>query len=80
MIPEFARFYSYTVAQIMDEHAITFFTLVNTMYRLKAKETLTQVAAINAGTSGDSSNPLLDDLKKQERGIHGIVEEVRNIK
>lgn len=80
MIPEFMRFYSYTASQVLDELAIVFFTLLNSMYRLQAKETMMGILEVSTGMSGKESSSVINELKKQERGIAGIVNEVRVIK
>lgn len=81
MIPEFIRFYGYTVSQVMDEAAITFFALMNSMYRLQGKESLNQLSVQSAAFQGGSgATQIIEDLKKQAKGLHGIVEEVRTVK
>jgi hypothetical protein len=80
MIPEFMRFYSYSVANAMDEFAVTFFSLINCMYRLQAKETMNDVVAVSTAMAGKEASSVMDELKKQERGLAGIVDEVRVIK
>lgn len=80
MIPEFLRFYHYTVSQTLNEYAIVFFTLVNSMYQIQAKETLNGILAVGAGMSGKEASSIIDDLKRQARGLSGIVNEVRQVK
>lgn len=81
MIPEFIRFYSYTASQTLLEYAQTFFALVNQMYRLQAKESIQSIVNVSAAQSGgEHATRVLSDLQKQEKGISGIVEEVKNIK
>jgi hypothetical protein len=77
MIPEFMRFYSYTLTQTLNEYAVAFFSLINSMYRLQAREQIRDVVSVSAGMSGKDGQSILDELKKQERGLHGVVEEVR---
>lgn len=74
MIPEFIRFYGYTVEQTLNEYAQTFFSLVNSMYQIQAKETLYSAYASNA------TQELIDGLRKQEKGISGTVQEVKTAK
>lgn len=78
MIPEFIRFYSYTASQVLEEYAVRFFSLVNSMYQLKATESLQSVSNISTGMNGNKE--YISALQKQEKGIAGIVEEVRIIK
>lgn len=80
MIPEYARFYGYTVREILTEYAKTFFTMVNAMNRIKAREALNNITQINAGFAGDNKSDIISSLQTQERGISGIVNEVRSIK
>lgn len=81
MIPEFIRFYSYTVSQALDEYAVTFFSLINSMYRLQAQEQLSSIMTVSAGMAGGKeASGTISALEKQAKGLHGIVQEVRNIK
>lgn len=81
MIPEFMRFYGYTATDTLQELARTFFSLVNSMYRLQAKESLEAIVNTSTAMSGGSeADKVISELKKQEKGVSGIVEEVRNIK
>lgn len=80
MIPEFMRFYGYTLTQVLDEYAISFFSLINSMYRLQAREQIRDIVSVSAGMAGKDGQNTVDELKKQERGLHGVVEEVRTIK
>lgn len=80
MIPEFIRFYGYTAQEVLHEYAITFFSLVNSMYRLQAREQLRQIVAVSAGMNGKESQSTISEIEKQEKGLHGIVQEIRNVK
>jgi hypothetical protein len=80
MIPEYIRFYGGNVTSALDEYARVFFALINSMYRLQAKEALLQLSVTNAAQGGENAQGVVDSLRKQERGLHGIVEEVRVIK
>lgn len=80
MIPEYMRFYSNTTEQVLGLYAVTFFSLANAMYRLQARETMRGVLTVSTGMSGKDGSPVIDDLKKQEKGIHGILQEVRNLR
>lgn len=82
IVPQFLRFYSgYTAQTVLDEYAITFFSLVNAMFRLQATEylNLVQVNAIPHMKESDA-RPAIEELKKNAKGLHGIIQEVRNIK
>ena len=76
MIPNYMRFYSYTVAQALDEFAITFFSLVNSMYRIQANETLDGALRVSVGMAGKDAASTQKELQKQSRGLHGVLEEV----
>lgn len=80
IVPEFMRFYGYTVAKALDEFAIAFFSLVNSMYRIQAKETLSNILSVSAGMSGKEGKEIVRKLEKQSKGLQGIIQEVRNIK
>ena len=71
MIPEFIRFYGYTLNDVLNEYAKTFLSLCNDMYRLQATEIIHMATAVNI------NDAIVDDLKKQQRGIAGIASEVR---
>jgi 3-deoxy-D-arabino-heptulosonate 7-phosphate (DAHP) synthase len=82
IVPQFLRFYSgYTIDSTMNEYAVTFFSLVNAMYRIQASEMLDQVH-VNAipNMEKQPADNALAELRKGARGIHGILEEVRIIK
>jgi len=72
IVPEFIRFYGYSLDQTLNEYAKTFYSLVNSMYQIQAKEALMLVYASNA------NDDLVSGLKKQEKGISGTVQEVKN--
>jgi len=80
MIPEFMRFYSYTLTQALDEYAVAFFSLINSMYLLMAREQIRDIVSVSTGMAGKDGQSTVDELKKQERGLHGVVEEVRTVK
>lgn len=80
MIPEFIRFYGYTAQEALSEYAVTFFSLVNSMYRLQAREMLRDITTTSTAMSGKESSSTINELKKQERGLHGIVQEVRTVR
>lgn len=79
ILPQFLRFYNgYTVKSVMAEYAVTFFSLVNDMYRLKADEILDGITSVSVGMSGDQS--AVEKLQKSSKGLKGIVQEVRTVK
>ena len=78
VMPEFMRFYSYTASEALYEYAQTFFSLLNSMYRLQAKESMRDITNASAAFSGEKS--VIKELEKQERGKHGLVQEVRVVK
>ena len=81
MFAEFIRHYSYTAEQALDEYAKRFFALVNSMYRVQAKEAIMALHVGSAGnTGGKDAQKVLDQLNKQAKGNQAILEEVRIIK
>jgi hypothetical protein len=81
-VPQFLRFYGgYTVNKLMDERAITFFSLANAMYRIKADESLDRINTSSVPHMDKSgARSVIDGYKKQSKGLHGIIQEVRSIK
>lgn len=73
------RFYSQSLTNTLNEYAVSFFALVNQMYRLQAREMLNNIVAVGAGMSGGESSGIIEEIKKQEKGLHGIVQEVRTL-
>ncbi len=80
MIPEFIRFYSYTASDVLDELAVRFFSLMNSMYRIKATESLDRIAEASVAQGSENGKSYVSELQKQSKGLHGIIEEVRVIK
>jgi cytoplasmic iron level regulating protein YaaA (DUF328/UPF0246 family) len=77
MIPRFARFYGYTVNDILNEYAIVFFSLVNSMYEIIATEMLNDITVVGAVNSKDGGHSIISNLQKQVKGLGAIVEEVK---
>lgn len=71
------RFYGYTLADTMNEYARSFFSLVNSMYRLQAEE---QIRNIEVEAVANGSNEAFEGIKKKSKGLHGIIQEVRIVK
>jgi hypothetical protein len=65
----------------LNEYAITFFSLVNAMTRIRAVELMEDVHANSIPQMKESdAKGALEDLKKSSQGVHGIVKEVRTAK
>lgn len=79
MIPEFMRFYNYTASDVLDEYARTFFSLVNSMLEISAKELLNNIMVIKTAESKDGSK-IIEQLYKQQRGLGAIIKEVKVVK
>lgn len=77
MIPEYIRFYGGTVDSALASHARTFFAMLNAMYSLQAKELLDHLYMTSNAFAGKEAQSYEDALKKQVKGISGIVNEVR---
>ena len=80
MIPEYIRYYGGSVDSVLATYARTFFAMLNAMYSLKAKELLDALYMTSNAFAGKEGQSYEDALKKQIKGISGIVEEVRVIK
>ena len=82
IVPQFLRFYTgYTSQSLMDEFAVTFFSLVNSMFRLKAEEMIDEINAVTVGMADNSERQeVLSKLSKSTRGKHGILQEVRIVR
>ena len=80
MIPEFIRFYGYSLEAVLNEYARSFFALLNSMYQLEAKESLINITNMSTAFGSDNGNDVISNLEKQRKGIGGIVNEVRVIK
>lgn len=79
VVPQFLRFYSgYTNSKAMGEYAKTFFSLVNSMFRLQAEESLTRIVDASAAVNGGEG--VIDKYKQASQGISGMVREAKIIK
>jgi hypothetical protein len=57
-----------------DEYARVFFSLVNEMYRLKAKESLNHISEYAAANGGAD---IVDQYKRQAEGNTKIIEQAK---
>jgi hypothetical protein len=80
IVPQFMRFYHYSLADTLDEFAVSFFSLVNSMFRIKARENIDGALRVSLGMSGKEGRSTLKKLEKESQGLHGILQEVRNVK
>jgi len=77
-VPKFMRFYSYTRSETLNEWAVSFFSLLNSMYRIQGDEAINNIIQVSAGMAGkDGGSSVVAEYEKQAAGLHGIVEEVR---
>lgn len=79
VLAEFMRFYHYSVDEAMELYAVTFFALVNSMYQIQAKEMINDIKSVASAMSKDPQS-VIDKLEKSANGLHGIIQEVKNIK
>jgi len=82
MIAEFIHYYpGYTVKTVLREYVITYYALLETMFRLKASDHLedTQSRALSFH-GGEGLSSYISGKKKQAGGLHAILKEVKNIK
>lgn len=80
IIPEFIRFYNYSVEETLKLPARLFYTLVNSMYRLQAKEMLSNVQSTSIGMGGDKDGTYINHITKQLKGKDGLLREVKVVK
>lgn len=82
IVPQFLRFYpGYTRQSLMDEFAITFFALVNSMFRLKPEERVDQINNYAIGMSDTNDREAaVAKLNKSAEGKHGVLQEVKAVK
>lgn len=79
VVPRFLRFYSgYTLTSVLDEYAVRFFSLLNSMFRIQADEQLASIESIAVANNGNTE--MIQSLQKKSQGLHGIIEEVRTVK
>ena len=82
IIGEFINYYpAYTVESVLNMYAITFFSMLGAMYRLKGSnnhEIAYRTAVAMSG--GDSLSSYMEQAKKQEKGLKGLLEEVRMVR
>ena len=76
MIPEYMRFYKYTVSDVLNEYARTFFSLVNSMFEIHAREMLDDITISTASNSKDG-NTIVSELIKRQKGLGAVIEEVK---
>jgi hypothetical protein len=68
------------VQSAMAMPAKTFFSMCNSMMRLEPQETLIAAHAHRiARMDGKDAEKAVNQLEKSARGLHGIIEEIRNI-
>ena len=75
MIPEFMRFYSYTLIDVLNENARTFFALINSMLEITAREMLNSITVHRGAISED--NKVVEELQKRQQGLSKIINEVK---
>jgi hypothetical protein len=81
MFPEFMTFYHYTAEQALAEYAKRFFSLLNSMYRIQAKEQYDDLMiSSTAYSGGKEAESLAKKLQDRSKGNQKILEEVRIIK
>jgi hypothetical protein len=81
MFVDFLNFYNYTADQALNELAKRFFSLCAGMYKVKARENLTQLTNLSNGMNGGKEAKKLADVYMTEyEGNDRILREVRNVK
>lgn len=81
IIPRFMRFYSYKTDEVLNEYAVTFFALLNDMFRIKADELL-DLATIGAlpHLEPNESKKILEHLERTSKGLRGLINEAKVLK
>jgi len=73
------RFYNCTLDSVLSTYTRTFFALLNSLFQIKADEMLESIATQQAVHSEDG-RVIIDQLKKQSKGLNGLVNEVKVVK
>jgi hypothetical protein len=80
MIPQFVRFYGYTLADTFNEYAVSFFSLVNSMYRLQARERLDGILEVAIGMAGKEGKSTISKLEEQAEGLNKYIREAKVVR
>lgn len=80
IVPQFIRFYSYTLNETMNEFAVSFFSLVNSMYRVQASERLDGILEVATGMAGKEARETLNKLDEQAQGANKYIEQAKTLK
>jgi hypothetical protein len=81
MIAQFIRFYPYTVEQVLDMFAKTFFSLSNAMLRVQAIEQLERIkASAYPHMESIDQTSMAKSYTQLAKGNQGVLDEVRVIK
>jgi len=81
-VPHFIRFYQgYTIESVMDEFAVTFFSLINAMMRIKAEESLVNIQNISVPHMEQSEvHNTIQRLKQDSNGLDDYIEQAKIIR
>jgi len=80
IVPQFIRFYGYTLNQTMSEFAVSFFSLVNSMYRIEASERLNGILEVSAGMAGKEAREVIGKLEDQSQGANKYIDQAKVLK
>lgn len=80
IVPQFIRFYGYSLTEVMNEFAVSFFSLVNSMYRIQATERLEGILEVATGMSGKESRDVITKLEEQSEGANKYIEQAKTLK
>lgn len=75
IVPQFIRFYGYSLTDTFNEFAVSFFSLVNSMYRLQAKERLDGILEVSMGMAGKEGKGTISKLQEQAEGLGKYIRE-----
>lgn len=78
IIPEFMRYYRYSLEQVLNMYAVTFDALANSMYQLMAKENINAMQVQLAARSDEAGRQMYLDMQQQAYdGVDKLVEQAK---
>lgn len=78
MIPEFMRFYRYSLADVLDMYAVSFFALMNSYYKLYALERMARITDVAVSQSdSQDANSIREGLERQSKGVDDILRQAK---
>ena len=81
MIADFMRFYTYKLDEVLNMYAISFYSLVSSMHKLRGADNIEisyRTAASFAG--GDDLSSYIREAKNQSEGAEKLLKQARILK